>query len=144
VSASAAVSLPTPQEVEDHAKSILAVSAIVGGAWALARRWYRQRVVAREMRRMESRAIRYLLDAQRHALNVIVPHEDRRLINVDELVRQKILIDQMRDQLWAADGHDKTVQDIVNVLTRTQAIQAKQQRQDNALFKDGWTEDLGQ
>lgn len=137
------VSMPTPQDVESHAKSILAVSAIVGGAWALARRWYRRHRAAREMRELESRAIRYLLDAQRHALNVIVPHEDRRLINVDELVRQKILIDQIRDRLWAADGHDKTVQDIVNVLTRTQAIQAKEQQNAN-LFKDGWTEDLDQ
>lgn len=141
MSTSSAVSIPTPQEVEDHAKSILAVSAIVGGAWALATRWHRRRRAAREMRELESRAIRYLLDAQRHALNVIVPHEDRRMINVDELVRQKVLIDQIRDRLWTADGHDKTVQDIVNVLTRTQAIQAKQQ-QEGDLFKDGWTEDL--
>lgn len=131
--------MPTPQEVEDSAKSLLAVGAIVGGAWAVARRWLRRRKAADEMRELESRAIRYLLDAQRHALNVIVPHEDRRLINLDELMRQKLLIDQIRDRLWAADGHDKTVQDIVNVLTRTQAIKAKQQQD---VFADGWSEDL--
>jgi hypothetical protein len=130
--------MPTPQEVEDHAKSILAVSAVVAGTWALVTRWWRRRKAAAEMREIESRAIRYLLDAQRHALNVIVPHEDRRLIDVDQLVRQKVLIDQIRDRLWAADGHDKTVQDIVNVLTRTQAIKAKQQQD---VFEDGWAED---
>lgn len=128
--------MPTPQEVEDHAKSILAVGAIVGGAWAVARRWYRRRRAEAEIRELESRAIRYLLDAQRHALNVIVPHEDRRLIDVDELHRQKLLIDQIRDRLWKADGHSQTLQDIVNVLTRTQRIQAKHDAKQQDIFAE--------
>jgi hypothetical protein len=134
--------LPTSKEVEDGAKSVLAIGALVGATWALCRRWYTRRRTAREVRELESRALRYLLDAQRHTLNVIVPHEDRRLIDVDELHRQKLLIDQVRDRLWKADGHSQTLQDIVQVITRTQAIQAKRDRQPDNPFQDGWTEDF--
>ena len=120
------MALPTAHEVEEGAKSILAVGAVLGGAYAIARRWLQRRRRAQERRAIEEQAIRYLLDAQRHTLNVLVPGEDRSMVDIDELRRQKLLVDQIRDRLWHADGHSQSLQSIVEVLSRTQRIKAKQ------------------
>lgn len=139
-----ALSIPSPEEVGAWAKTLAAVGGVAGGAWALGVRVARRRRLDRERKAQEARAIRYLLDAVRHALNVIVPSEDRRFVDVDELVRQKLLIDQVRDALWRYDGHEserateQATERIVEVLTRTQRIKAKEQGKDNP-FKDGWT-----
>lgn len=132
------ITLPSPQQIEDGAKSLLAVGALVGAVLAICRRWSTRRRAERERRELEAKAIRYLLDATRHALGVIVPHEGRRMIDDAELIRQKILIDQVRDRIWQADGHtsaERQAEEIVNVLTRTQAIKVKQDRQD--MFTEG-------
>lgn len=141
---SIAVQLPSAEDVGAWAKTLAAVGGVVGGLWALGVRIAKRHRLERERKAQEARAIRYLLDAVRHALNVIVPTEDRRFIDVDELVRQKLLIDQVRDALWRYDGHEserateQATERIVEVLTRTQRIKAKEQGKDNP-FKDGWT-----
>ena len=112
----------------------------MGGAWALVSRWRRRCREADERRALEGKAVRYMLDAMRHTLHVVTPTEERRFIDLDEMARQKVLIDQIRDQLWIADGHtsereaQRQTEEIVRVLTRTQRIQAKENP-----FKDGWT-----
>lgn len=137
-----AISIPTPEQVGDGAKTLAAIGGIVGGAWALVTRWRRRCREAEERRALEAKAVRYLLDAVRHSLNVLSPTDERRLIDVDELARQKVLIDQIRDLLWIADGHksdrdaQRQTEEIVRVLTRTQAIRQKENP-----FKDGWTPD---
>lgn len=124
-------------EVESGAKALAAIVGLLAGAWALATRWSRRRRAVRAAHALESKAIRYLLDAARHSLHVIAPSlGESRLIDIDELVRQKHLIDDVRDELWIADGNEsaRTVRlveaEIVKVLTRTQAIAAKRQKQD--------------
>lgn len=135
------MTMPTADEVGTLAKSLAAVAGVVGGVWALVAKVRRRRQRDRERREAESRAIRYLLDATRHALNVLAPADERRFIDVDELVRQKLLIDQIRDALWQFDGHEserateQAAENIVRVLTRTQRIQVKQQKQD--IFPEG-------
>lgn len=135
-----AVSLP---EVEGWAKTIAAIGGIVGGAWALAVRILRRRRREQERRDLEAKAIRYLLDAMRHTLHVMAPGERGRLIDVGELERQKVLVDQVRDLLWIADGHQSerdaqaAAAELGRWLTRTQAIEAKE-RGGNP-FADKWT-----
>lgn len=144
MSTTASVSIPTAREVEDHAKSILAVSAIVGGAWALCSRWHRRRQAARRRRALEAKAVRYTLDAIRHVLHVLQPGGSRnRLINLNELARQLALVSDVREELWVADGNpsrrdtERLESEIVKVLTRTQAIQAiRAQQQTQDMFAD--------
>lgn len=137
------IPIPSPEQVGDAAKTVAAVGGVVGGAWALVARWRRRCREAQERRALEGKAVRYLLDAVRHSLNVLTPGDERRLIDVDEIARQKVLIDQIRDLLWIADGHkseresQRQTEEIVRVLTRTQRIQAKEQQQNP--FADGWT-----
>lgn len=134
------VPIPSPDEVGAAAKTVAAVGGVVGGAWALVSRWRRRCREADERRALEGKAVRYMLDAMRHTLHVVTPTEERRFIDLDEMARQKVLIDQIRDQLWIADGHtsereaQRQTEEIVRVLTRTQRIQAKENP-----FKDGWT-----
>lgn len=141
---SLAITIPTPDEVGDAAKTVAAVGGVVGGAWALVTRWRRRCREAEERRALEGKAVRYMLDAMRHTLHVVTPTEERRFIDLDELARQKVLIDQVRDQLWIADGHhsereaQRQTEELVRVLTRTQRIRVKEQGKDNP-FKDGWT-----
>jgi len=129
-----------PTEVEGWAKvagGVLAVLGIVSAAVLRTWRWWTRRS---RIRRFESKAVRYLLDAERHMLHMMVPGPSR-YIETEELQRQKILIDQIRDELWVLDGHggerdeQRRVENIVKVLTRTQAIQAKTRPQD--MFKEG-------
>lgn len=129
----------TPEQVGDWAKTIAAIGGIVGGVWALVTKAVRRRRAAQQRAALEAKATRYLLDAMRHALHVMQPGPSR-FLDVDELQRQKVLIDGVRDELWIADGHasereqERAAAEIVRVLTRTQAIQAKHQRQD--MFSD--------
>ena len=94
--------------------------------------WRKRHKADAQMHALEGKAIRYMLDAQRHALHLLVPvSEPDQLIDRDEMIRQKVLIDDMRDQLWIADGHEsqhateQAAADIMKFMTRTQAIQAK-------------------
>lgn len=141
-----AVAMPDPQTVGDWAKTLAAVGGIVGGLWALATRWHRRRQERQRQRDLEAKSVRYLLDAIRHALYVIAPGPDR-FLELDEIERQKALIDQVRDELWIADGHasqretQRQAEGILKILTRTQRIEAKEQRalQPGNPFTDGWT-----
>jgi hypothetical protein len=138
-----AASLPDWESLEHVAKTIAAIGGIVGGAWAVCVRVLRRRRAERERHELEQKAIRYLLDAMRHTLHVMTPDERGRLIDVGELERQKVLVDQVRDQLWIADGHqserdaEAAAAALEKWLTRTQAIEAKE-RGGNP-FRDGWT-----
>lgn len=131
-----AITIPTPDQVEDHAKAIGALLAVAAAAWALATRWHRGHQVARQKRALESKAIRYTLDAVRHVLHVLQPGGARdRLININELVRQLALVSDVREELWIADGNasrreaERLESEIAKVLTRTQAIRVHQQQQ---------------
>ncbi|MEY4933095.1 MAG: hypothetical protein RLZZ403_1415 [Pseudomonadota bacterium] len=125
---------------------LLAVAGWIGRRFVA---WRKRTKAAAQMHALEGKAIRYLLDAQRHALHMLVrASEDDRLIDLDEMTRQKVLIDDMRDQIWIADGHEgqhateQAAADIMKFLTRTQAIQAKFPAPDAAatnetpMFKD--------
>jgi hypothetical protein len=134
-----AVSWPEPKDVGEVAKTTAAVAGILGGILALARRVWRRRKAEREVRALEAKALRYTLDAVRHALDVMTPSSDGRMTNLTELQRQLVLVNQVRRDLWAADGNelpeDAPAEVMRNFLTRTQAIQRLREKQD--MFKDG-------
>lgn len=124
----------TPADVGDWAKTLAAVAGVVGGAVALVSRWWKRRLERRRIAALEAKALRYLLDAVRHALFVMAPGPDR-FLELDELERQKVLIDEVRDEVWKSDGHGsrrdqaETQRTLLRILTRTQAIQAKAERE---------------
>lgn len=128
-----AVSLPSPDDAEHTVGALAALAGLLGTAWALLVRWLRRRRQREDVTEIKERSLRYLLDAQRHTLYALIPFAQERYFNVEELHRQKVLIDQVRDQLWLADGHaderdeQRRTAEIVQVLTRTQAIQARKQ-----------------
>lgn len=123
----------TAEELANYAKTVAAIGGILAALWAILSRWVRRRRKANEMRRLEARATRYLLDAVRHTL-AAVKGDRSYVIGPKELDRQKVLIDAIRDELWVADGHtsereaQRQLQGVVEVLTRTQAIHLKEQR----------------
>jgi hypothetical protein len=125
-----AMTAPSPEQWWDFASKATLVLAIpfAGGAVKAYRRWRKRR----EVRTLEAKAVRYILDAMRHSLFALTANE-RHLYSLDELQRQKLLIDQLRDDLWIADGHSleranqERMAEIVSVITRTQAIAAKQE-----------------
>lgn len=134
-----ALTIPTADQIGDTAKTLAAVGGLLGGAWAVLSRWMRRRREAKAKRELEGKAVRYLLDAVRHSLNALTPADRRSsIIDIDELARQKALIDEVRDMLWVADGHvsereaQRQAEDIVRVLTRTQAIQQVKHRRELA------------
>lgn len=133
----------TTDQLADLAKTVAAVGGVVGAVWALISRWLKRRRKAREKAEMEARATRYLLDAVRHALGALSPHDRPYVLDPKELERQKILIDGIRDDLWVADGHrsereaQRELKGVMDVITRTQAIRVKKDRLTGAL---SWTE----
>lgn len=122
---------PTSEQWWDFASKATLVLAIplAGGAVKAYRRWRKRR----EIRALEAKATRYMLDAMRHSLFALTATDGRHLVSLDELIRQKLLIDQLRDDLWIADGHESErvnearMAEIVSVITRTQAIAAKKE-----------------
>lgn len=130
----------SPSDVESFAKALLALVALAGAIWPFFKRWLRYRKHQREMRALESKVLRYLVDAIRHVLDAITPSADGRITTLTELTRQLILIDGVRRELWQADGHqaDVLAEEVRNVLTRTQAIKILKQRStlgDEDMFK---------
>jgi PAS domain-containing protein len=125
------------EQFGDWAKTLAALGGLIAGVVAVCSRLWRRRKAQRELRALEAKAIRYLLDAQRHTLYVISPGPDR-FLQLDEIDRQRTLIDQVRDEMWIADGHgevreaQRRAEEIARVLTRTQAIQAKRAAQEEA------------
>ena len=135
-----AVSWIEPRGVGEVAKTTAAVAGILGGIAALVRRVWRRRKAEREIRELEAKALRYTLDAVRHTLDVMTPSSDGRMTSLTELQRQLMLVNQVRRELWKADGNalpeDEPAEVVRNFLTRTQAIhRLKERRQD--MFKDG-------
>lgn len=121
--------------IGEWVRILAAAVGILGGLWAIVFKTWRAWQKRVRMRRLESKAIRYLLDAQRHTLHFVTPTAESKLVRVEELLRQKLLIDEVRDDLWTADGHasehedERRVEEIVRVLTRTQAIRMKFERE---------------
>lgn len=124
------LTIPTADEISSIAKMLAAIGGLAGGAWTVLSRIIKRRRELQRRRELEAKAVRYLLDAVRHCLQAIVP--SRSQVNTNELARQKVLIDEVRDMLWVADGHpssreiENATEEIVKVLTRTQAIERKQ------------------
>jgi len=127
ISSHQTIALPTVGEVEDGAKSVLAISALVGGVWAAVAKWRKRRAALEAKRALEARAIRYLVDAQHHVL---------RLLNMgrlpeNEIQRQEFLIKELRKDLAKLDGHEDllavadTQEQVMRFLTRTQRIYEK-------------------
>ena len=116
----------------DFGGPALATAALIG-AWAWIRAQRKLRAAEAVKRRLEAKAVRYLLDAARHLLYHVQPHSGR-VVLLEELATQKALIDQVRDELWAADGHpserfaERQTEAIMRVLTRTQRIEAAEAR----------------
>jgi hypothetical protein len=108
-----------------------ALLALAGWLGRQAISWRKRANDLAKIRGLESKSVRYLLDAQRHALRMLTPGDGSTLVDLDEIIRQKALIDDVREELWVADGHksqretDAAVAEILKVMTRTQAIQAK-------------------
>lgn len=133
-----AVSVPSQEEVGEWAKTLAAIGGVLGAIWAVLSKGWRAWRKRAQMQRLESKAIRYLLDAQRHTLYFVTPTRESRRVSVDELARQKALVDEVRDELWMADGHEsererqRMAEDVAAVITRTQAIRRKQD-----MFKEG-------
>lgn len=123
-----------PEEIGTLAKTIAAVAGLLGGAWTIIRRILRRRKKERALRQLDSKSVRYLVDSQRHILHAILPSTDDSLVNLDELTRQKALIDDLREELWVADGHQSSrdaeafAQNVAKALTRTQRIRIKTER----------------
>lgn len=136
--------LPLSQvELEGWAKlvgPILAVGGTVGGAAVSTWRWWRRR---REVRRVESKDLRYVTDAVRHILDAMTPSPDGRMVSIDELMRQHALICEVRRELWAADGNalpeDEPAAIVRDFLSRTQKIQQLKDRRDRRqdMFREG-------
>lgn len=112
-------------------------------------RLVRRRRRAAELRHLEGRAVRYILDAQHHILRLLT----REPVPEDELQRQRVLIHEVRDELARADGHEELLAaadaqaEIIQVIKRTQAIAIKKAalraERDGSPFADGWTDDTG-
>lgn len=103
------------------------IVGILGAVWAFVSLRRRLSAKEREEQRLQAKAIRYLVDGLRIGLRVqlAVSIHDEALY--DELVRQKALLDGIRDEFWVHDGHasSRETERIAEVLTRTQRIQLK-------------------
>jgi len=109
----------------------LATAFAAGWAWAQRKR--RAAAKEREEQRLQGKAVRYLLDAQRqalHALVVLTGAEGRTVseaFDLEQLVRHRELVGQVSDELWVHDGHasEREIRrkgDVKRWATRTQAI----------------------
>jgi hypothetical protein len=144
----------------DQAQEALwkALPAILSGAalglWAWLGRARQRWRKAAELRRLEAKAVRYMLDRDRHVLHALLTilnaDGETRLIDVDELIQQKRLLDDVREELWIADGHEsmrgtqRVAEEVIKAISRTQRIQAKTERlraPAPEMFKDGWQGD---
>lgn len=90
----------------------------------------------REEQRLQGKAIRYLLDAQRQALHALVVYTGaegnvpQEAFDLSQLIRHRELIGQVSDELWVHDGHAsereiRRTGDLDKWLTRTQAIRVR-------------------
>ena len=124
--------------------------------------WRKRHRTELRLRAQDRKDVRYLLDAQRQTLEAILGPRAGRAVDVDELQRQQVLISEVREETWLADGHPPrprsgpeaaaTQAEVRELLTRTQAIQGVLERDQKAktdrfrgpepeTFKDGWRGD---
>jgi hypothetical protein len=100
--------------------------------------WRNRRALEIRLRAQDRKDIRYLLDAGRQTLEAILGPRAGRAIDVEELQRQQVLISEVREETWLADGHPPrpkpdeeraaTQAEVREVLTRTMAIQVVLER----------------
>jgi len=118
------------ESIERWAKALATVGGLVGGAYAVLVRVFRRWRIRRDRRRLEAKAVRYLLDAQHHVLRLL----NNGSLPPDEIKRQAILIKDLRRDMAEVDGHQEFLlaadnaesrSEIIRILTRTQAIEAR-------------------
>ena len=138
---------PIDQAVEALVKAWPALFlAAAGGVLAWLRKARVRRAKEREEQRLQGKAIRYLLDAKRIDLAAIIRHVSLDAGMLEMLVRHKALIDGVRDELWVHDGHEsvriaeQAAENVVKVLTRTQAIDLKKKRVRDNRVQDMFSE----
>lgn len=130
------------------------ILAVLGGAWAGVKAWRKWRATEMRLRAQDRKNVRYLLDAQRQTLEAIIGPSSGRAIDIEELRRQQVLISEVREETWLADGHpprpkpdaeaEQARADVRELLTRTQAIRLVLERDAKTvppMFKDGWRGD---
>jgi hypothetical protein len=149
----ASMAQPDPWETARQWGGPAVLLALVGWLSRQFVAWRKRVKFERSLRRQERKDIRYLLDAQRQVIEAIVGPVDGRAIDIEELRRQHVLISEVREETWLADGHpprqrQNTAAEVRELLTRTQAIQGVLERDQKAkterfrheteTFKDGW------
>jgi len=128
VSTSLATSSPTPPEwVEFVRQWWTPIVGVLGFVWGVVSLRRRLSAKEREEQRLQGKAIRYLVDNVRHMLQAHLSGQIHDAALYDELLRQKVLMDGVRDELWTHDGHAsaRETERVVKVLTRTQRIRVK-------------------
>lgn len=112
------------------------IVGVIGAVWGLVALRRKLSAKEREEQRLQGKAIRYLLDAQRQALHALVVYTGAEgnvpaePFDLAQLVRHRELVGQVSDELWVHDGHASEREmrrkgDIEKWLTRTQAIQER-------------------
>jgi len=133
VSSPQALQVPTVEQVGDSAKALVAITALVGGAWACVSRWHQRRKAAEERRAADAHALRQTVDALHHLLRAVNGGE---LMAPDELRRQEFLIRRERRKLAKVDGHEELLaetdaedeREARRWATRTQRLQARKEQ----------------
>jgi len=119
----------TPAETEGWAKVVLALGVAFG---AIAKLWAWWRRLANRIRLMW-KAVCYLLDAAHAVLHFLAPTPDD-WVAPEHIERHRVLIDMLRDEAWAADGHPPrekpslSPEEYHRFATRTMKIRALQDR----------------
>jgi hypothetical protein len=129
------IALPEIRDVGEGARALVYLSTIVGALLAAWARWRQGRKKRERKDSLLGKGLRYDLDATRQLLHVVqlllrgggyrITQEER-----DEIARQLVLISDVREELWIADGnasrHDRErlEKEVIAVLTRTQKIKA--------------------
>jgi hypothetical protein len=152
----AAVAQPDPWEVARQWGGPAMLLAFVGWLSKQFWGWRKRRAVELRLRAQDRKDVRYLLDAQRQTLEAFLGPRAGRDVDIEELRRQHVLISEVREETWLADGHPPRPKDaepaatqaeVRELLTRTQAIQVVLERDrartdrfqpEPETFTDGW------
>lgn len=138
---------PSPPEwVEFVRQWWTPIVGVLGALWGFVA--LRRKLSAKERgeQKLQAKAVRYLVDASRHQLQAHLSGQVHDAGLYDELMRQKVMLDGVRDELWVHDGHAsarETERAVEAWMSRTQRIKAKTERlppgpPDVETFKDGW------
>lgn len=116
---------------------LVTVVGWLGVIWAWRARERTKTVKEAEEQRLQGRAVRYLLDAQRQSLHALVvltgaERQGSEAFDLSQLVRHRELMGMITDEIWVHDGHPsdraRRRADVDKWMTRTQAIRMKCER----------------